>query len=222
MQKIITRIEGITGHTMQNMDLLHAALTHSSTGAKRNYERLEFLGDRVLGLVVAETLFAKFPDEPEGHMAKRLAALVQGSFLAIIAREINLGDSIKFSESEAASGGADNDNILADVMEAIIGALYVEAGLEPCQKLIMTLWGDRFDTMLKPPQHPKTGVQEWAQARNLPLPRYDIKSQTGPDHAPIFEIELTVQGHEPVMAVGKSRQDAEKAAAQTFLDLLKT
>lgn len=220
MQKIITRIEGITGHTMQNMDLLHAALTHSSTGAKRNYERLEFLGDRVLGLVVAETLFAKFPDEPEGHMAKRLAALVQGSFLAIIAREINLGDSIKFSESEAASGGADNDNILADVMEAIIGALYVEAGLEPCQKLIMTLWGDRFDTMLKPPQHPKTGVQEWAQARNLPLPRYDIKSQTGPDHAPIFEIELTVQGHEPVMAVGKSRQDAEKAAAQAFLDRL--
>ncbi|MGH1398757.1 MAG: ribonuclease III [Alphaproteobacteria bacterium] len=218
MNTLIARIKDATGHEIQNMELLTTALTHSSTGAKHNYERLEFLGDRVLGLVVAETLFAKFPDEPEGHMAKRLASLVQGTFLTIIAREIGLGAFIKFSDAEAAAGGADNDNILADVMEAVIGALYVEAGLEACQRLIATLWGDRFDTMLKPPQHPKTGVQEWAQGKNLPLPRYIIKSQSGPDHAPIFEIELTVQGYEAVTASGKSRQEAEKAAAQTFLD----
>ena len=217
-EKLITYIETVTSHTFREPALLKVALTHSSTGAKENYERLEFLGDRVLGLTVADILYEKFPNEPEGHLAKRLAALVQGRFLAKIAREIDLGGYIDFSDAEAAAGGSENDNILADVFESMIGALYLDSDFKTCYTLIETLWGDRFDVMEKPPQHPKTGVQEWAQSQNLPLPSYKIVDQTGPDHAPVFEIALTVQGYDPVTANGTSRQEAEKRAAQAFLD----
>lgn len=214
----LSDLEKQIGHDFKSPDLLKAALTHSSTGAETNYERLEFLGDRVLGLVVADILYKKFPDEPEGHLAKRLAALVQGSFLAIIASEMNLGAYIRFSEAEAASGGAQNDNILADVFESMIGALYLDAGFDPCYALIKTLWGERFDKMKKPPQHPKTALQEWAQSENLPLPSYKIIKQHGPDHAPLFDIELSVKGYDPIVTQGKSRQDAEKMVAAEFLE----
>lgn len=206
------------GHTFKNPALLKTAMTHSSTGAKSNYERLEFLGDRVLGLTVSETLYAKFPSEPEGHLAKRLSALVQGTFLAQISREMDLGKFIIFSEAESASGGAENDNILADVFESLIGALYLDTDYETCRALIQKLWGDRFDTMKKPPQHPKTRLQEWAQSQNLPLPLYKISDQSGPDHAPIFDICLTIKGYEDVIVKGSSRQEAEKLAASTFIE----
>lgn len=211
-------LQKLIDHEFSNLGLLEIALTHSSTGAKRNYERLEFLGDRVLGLAVSETLYQKFPDEPEGHLAKRLAALVQGSFLAEISREMGLGKFIIFSEAESAAGGAENDNILADVFESMIGALYLDSDYETCRDLIHKLWGDRFDTMKKPPQHPKTRLQEWAQSKNLPLPRYEIAGQSGPDHAPIFDIRLTIKDYDPITVQGPSRQEAEKLAAKTFLD----
>lgn len=214
----LSELETQIGHIFKNPALLRAAMTHSSTGADENYERLEFLGDRVLGLVVADILYQKFPDEPEGHLAKRLAALVQGSFLAIIAAEMDLGAYIDFSDAEAASGGAQNDNILADVFESVIGALYLDAGFRPCYALIEKLWGDRFDIMKKPPQHPKTALQEWAQSQNLPLPHYKIQTQHGPDHAPVFDIQLSVKGYDPLVVQGRSRQDAEKIAAAQFLE----
>lgn len=214
----LSELEKQIGHTFKDPAMLQAALTHSSTGADANYERLEFLGDRVLGLVVADVLYEKFPNEPEGDLAKRLAALVQGSFLAIIADEMGLGAYIVFSESEAASGGAENENILADVFESIIGALYIDAGFRPCYDLIKTLWGDRFDEMKNPPQHPKTALQEWAQSQNLPLPHYKIQDQHGPDHAPVFDISLIVKGYDPVVMSGRSRQDAEKLVAAEFLE----
>lgn len=210
-------LQEIIGHNFKDETLLKTALTHSSTGARHNYERLEFLGDRVLGLVVSETLYEKFPDEPEGHLAKRLSALVQGSFLAQISREIGLGQYIIFSESEAASGGAENENILADVFESVIGALYLDSNYDTCRNLIKKLWGDRFDIMEKPPQHPKTKLQEWAQSKNLPLPKYKIIKQSGPDHAPVFELSLSLDGYEDIIVTGPSRQEAEKQAAFAFI-----
>jgi len=205
------------GHTFKDIKLLETAFTHSSTGAKHNYERLEFLGDRVLGLAVSETLYQKFPNEPEGHLAKRLSALVQGSFLAQIALEMDLGAFIHFSDSEAASGGADNENILADVFESMIGALYLDTDYETCRTLIQKLWGNHFDTMKKPPQHPKTKLQEWAQSENLGLPHYKITGQSGPDHAPIFDIALNINGYDAITVQGPSRQEAEKRAAAAFI-----
>lgn len=215
-------LESLIGHKFINVNLLETAMTHSSTGAGINYERLEFLGDRVVGLVIAETLYKRFPEEPEGDLAKRLAALVQGAFLANIAREMDLGRFIIFSDAEADAGGAENDHILADVFESLLGALYLDSDLNTCQKLIAKLWGERLEIMKTPPQHPKTRLQEWAQGLGMPLPEYKIIAQSGPDHAPVFDVELRVQGHDPLIAQGRSRQIAEKQAAQDFWERLKT
>jgi ribonuclease-3 len=213
----LSSLEKRIHHEFSDPRLLKTALTHSSTAAEYNYERLEFLGDRVLGLVIAELLYKRFPKESEGDLAKRLAALVQGSFLATIAAEMNLGNHIALSDSEAQAGGAQNEHILADVFESLIGALYLDGGFKKCQDLIHDLWQDKLDVMKKPPQHPKTKIQEWAQSLGLPLPVYEIIEQSGPDHAPVFEIEIRVEGHPPVRAKGRSRQLAEKEAAREFL-----
>lgn len=215
----VSLLEERIGHVFKDCDLLSAALTHASAGEKYNYERLEFLGDRVLGLVVAELLYAGFPGEKEGDLARRLAALVQGSFLAGIARELELGLFITFSEAEAASGGGSNDNILADVFEALMGALYIDAGFDRCRDLIEKFWAQRLSTEARPPQHPKTRLQEWAQGRGLPLPEYKIVDQEGPDHAPVFMVELSVKGFKSVTAQGRSRQQAEKEAAEKFFEV---
>lgn len=210
-------VETIIGYQFKDKKLLDMALTHASTASGKTYERLEFLGDRVLGMAVADTLYNKFPNEPEGDLARRLSALVQGETLAQIARAHDLGAHIQLSEAERNSGGADNDHILADVMEAILGALYLDADYKTCQQVVAQLWGDRFYKMTQPPQHPKTRVQEWAQAKSLSLPSYDIIGQSGPDHAPIFEVRLSVEGYAPVSAQGRSRQEAEKKAASAFM-----
>lgn len=216
----MTTLQDILRHRFRDDALLTAAMTHASTGTGNNYERLEFLGDRVLGLVMAELLYSLFPNEPEGHLAKRHAALVQGALLAVIAREINLGDSLILSEAERASGGADNENMLADGLEALIGALYLDAGLAPCQELIKRLWGDRVSILSNPPQDPKTALQEWAQGRGLPLPLYEVAERTGPDHAPAFTVRVTVQGFAPAAATGATRRAAEKESARILLEQL--
>lgn len=221
MVKPLENLEKQIGYSFKNRDLLRVALTHSSTGESENYERLEFLGDRVLGLVIASVLFEKFPDEKEGDMAKRLAALVQGQTLAELSVRISLGDYINFSDAERDSGGAENEHILADVYESVIGAIYLDGGFEPCSRLIKTQWQEALYTMKKPPQHPKTAIQEWAQGQGLPLPIYDIVAQHGPDHAPIFEVRLSVKGHKPVHGSGKSRAEAEKLAAEGFMEHVK-
>lgn len=207
-------------HNFTRQDLLQAAMTHASTGEDTNYERLEFLGDRVLGLVMAELLYAAFPHEAEGDLAKRHAALVQGELLATIAREMDLGDALILSEGERGAGGADNDNMLADGLEALIGALYLDAGLAPCHALIKNLWGERVNILSAPPQDPKTALQEWAQGRGLPLPTYEVASREGPDHAPVFTMRVTVQGFKPAEAAGASRRTAEKEAARILLQRL--
>ena len=210
-------LEKNIGHDFKDKSLLRDALTHSSTGHEKNYERLEFLGDRVLGLVITEMLFAKFPDESEGDLAKRLAALVQGSMLAVVARQINLGAYVVFSVAEREAGGAENENILSDVFEALIGALYLDGGFKKCHDLVESLWEGHFFDMKAPPQHPKTALQEWAQGSGLPLPVYEIAGQSGPDHAPVFDVKLSVKGHKALIAQGRSRQEAEKEAALAFL-----
>jgi len=210
--------ESLIGYNFTDQSLLKMALTHSSTGEDKNYERLEFLGDRILGLIVAEFLYKKFPNESEGDLAKRLSVLVQGSYLAKISEAINLGDYIQFSHSERKAGGAENEHILADVFEATLGAMYLDAGLDLCRDWVAKMWSDDFFSMKEPPQHPKTILQEWVQSQNLSLPQYKITGQAGPDHAPIFDITLSVEGHKDIIAQGKSRQEAEKNAATLFLE----
>lgn len=207
-------------YPFRDMSLLQMAMTHSSTADAENYERLEFLGDRVLGLVMADLLYRRYPQEQEGDLAKRHAALVQGQTLAVVGRRIDLGQALILSDGERSAGGAENDNMLADGMEALIGAMYLDGGLEPPARLISELWDDLLDTMIQPPQDPKTALQEWAQARGLPLPEYELSERSGPDHAPVFTVTVTVEGYDSVDGTGASRRAAEKLAAQILLQRL--
>jgi ribonuclease-3 len=208
------------GYRFRDRDYLRHALTHASTGADRDYERLEFLGDRVLGLVVAHLLYNEFPEESEGSLARRHAALVSGATLAIIASQIGLGDVMHLSDGERAAGGAKNDNILGDAMEALIGAAYLDGGLDPCHALIAGLWKDALHTMTQPPQDPKTALQEWAQARGLGLPEYVLEGRDGPDHAPLFRINVRIEGFDPATGEGLSRRAAEKSAALLLMKMI--
>lgn len=208
------------GYHFVSPELLQLALTHASTAGKTNYERLEFLGDRVLGLVIAEHLYKIFPDENEGGLAKRHAALVCTETLAQIALELDLPAIVIASAAEKASGGATQENLLADCMEAIIGAVYLDQGLAPCTEMVTALWGERVYTLHQPPMDAKTSLQEWAQERRLPIPVYAIVSKEGPDHAPFFNVSVTVRGFDPVIATGASRRAAEKEAARLLLEKL--
>ena len=208
------------GYHFTRPELLELALTHASTAGKTNYERLEFLGDRVLGLVIAEHLYTIFPDDNEGGLAKRHAALVCTETLAQIALELDISEIVMTSSAELASGGATQENLLADCMEAIIGAVYLDQGLAACATMVTALWGERVYTLHQPPMDSKTGLQEWAQERRLPIPVYAIVSKEGPDHAPFFNVSVTVRGFDPVVASGASRRAAEKEAARILLEKL--
>lgn len=215
------KVEEIIGYKFNDLHLLERALTHSSTNDDFNYQRLEFLGDRVVGLVIAHALFEEFRGENEGGLAKRHTALVQGITLSIIGQAHGIGDHIILSEAERQSGGHMNENIISDVVESLMGAVYLDGGYEVAQKVILTLWGDNIKTLDEAPQDPKTELQEWVQARALGLPQYEIIEKTGPDHAPSFVIQLTIEGEEPMTAEGSSRRVAEKTVARKMLKRLK-
>ncbi len=215
-------LEQRIGYRFKNSGYMEQALTHSSKSGTANNERIEFLGDRVLNLVMAHTLYEQFPADPEGSLAKRHSALVQGPMLAAVAITINLGDFMNLSEAERTSGGAENENILSDGMEALLGAVFLDGGLEPARDVIIRLWDKYILTHTDVQQDPKTELQEWVQARGLPLPAYEITGKSGPDHSPRFEIELSVQGYSPVSADGPSRRHAEKDAARKMLAQLKS
>jgi len=210
-------LEEKIGYRFKRRDLLQQALTHSSRDNEDNNERIEFLGDRVLNLVMAYALYETFPEESEGSLAKRHSALVQGRMLAVIGNEIDLGRFIILSESERQSGGAENENIVSDAMEALLGAVFLDGGLEPAHKIIVTLWGDNIRNLTEAHQDPKTELQEWVQARGLALPEYEIIDKSGPDHAPLFVIEIRVEGFDPIQAEGASRRQGEKLAAGLML-----
>lgn len=214
-------VEEKLGYSFKDKHILERALTHSSTKDDYNYQRLEFLGDRVLGLVIAHALFTTFRGEDEGGLAKRHTALVQGRTLSIIGQAHDIGEYIILSEAERGAGGQMNENIIADVVEALLGAIYIDGGYDVAQKVILKLWGDNIHTMEQAPQDPKTELQEWLQARGSPVPSYEIVDKSGPDHAPSFVIEVRAEGFDPITAEGPSRRQAEKTAARSLLKIVK-
>lgn len=207
------------GHVFADMTILAEATTHGSAAkGARNYERLEFLGDRVLSLVVADMLLKRFPVEPEGDLARRHAALVRRETLAAIAVETGLGAHITLGKGEAESGGRNNPGILADVCESTIAALYLDGGLDVAARWITRHWSDRMTMPVEPPQDAKTALQEWAQGRGLPAPVYTVLSRVGPDHAPVFEVGTAVDGFAPARGEGPSKRIAEQNAAAVLLE----
>ncbi len=217
------RLNAALHYHFKNPDLLREALTHpsiSSDSAMLNYERLEFLGDAVLGLAVAEFLLQEYPNEAEGDIARRHAALVCGQAVSDVARELNLGEYIIMTEGEQNAGGRQNAANLENTMEAIIGALYLDGGLVPVQELVRHYWHPRAATMKEPPKDPKTALQEWAQGRGKPIPLYRVVNSQGPSHAPVFTIEVVVDGCPVFQAQAGSKRIAERDAAQQLLSHL--
>ena len=231
-----TRAEAarLLGHNFSQPAFLAEALTHPSAlpagrkgrqrarraAAPRNYERLEFLGDRVLGLVVADLLWHRFEAEPEGPLTRRYAQLVRRETLAVVAIEIGLDRMIQLSPAEAASGAARSPTILADVLEAVIAAIYLDGGFNAAFAFVERWWGPRLADMERPPRDPKTLLQEWAQGRGLPLPEYRLLGTSGPDHALQFTIAVRVAGHDEASATASSKRTAGTAAAAVLLERL--
>ncbi|TGX41658.1 ribonuclease III [Sphingomonas naasensis] len=192
------------------------ALTHGSQAAA-NYERLEFLGDRVLGLVIAEWLFERFVNEPEGALSRRLNALVTGPVCAEVARELGVARFLRLGKQAREDGAADSDNVLGDVIEALIGAFYLEFGLEPARGFIRRAWAPRIDTQGQAPKHPKSALQEWAAANNRRPPEYDVVDRSGPNHSPRFTVKVAIGKLAEATGEGTSKQEAETAAAAALL-----
>ena len=214
-------IEVILQINFKDSAILQRALTHPSMGKTRpNYERLEFLGDSVLGLIISAELFNRYPNEAEGELTKRLAGLICGETLVKVSQRLGLAEHILMSESESSSGGRENKANLENVMEAIIGAIYLDNGFEAAKEFVLREWESLIDKMVEPPKDAKSALQEWAQGRGLPLPDYVVVSQDGPSHAPYFEISVSVQGFPAEIGNGNSKREAEqKAAAKLFTAL---
>jgi ribonuclease-3 len=219
MQDIAAWVEKTMGHRPRDTALFERAMTHSSRGDV-HYERLEFLGDRVLGLVVATWLFEVFPGEPEGKLSPRFNALVSGETCAEIGREMGVGGQVILGKQARDDGAADSDNVLGDVVEALIGALYLEEGLERATAFIRSAWGDRVNSRDRAPKHPKSELQEWAAAHDRRPPVYQTTGRTGPHHAPRFIVEVEIKGSGTASAEGLSKQEAETAAAKALLEKL--
>jgi ribonuclease-3 len=222
----------VIGYGFDRPELLDEALTHPSAIAPqrrrsrpraplhRGYERLEFLGDRVLGLVIADLLWRRFDSEPEGHLTRRLTHLVRCEALARVAEAIGLGAHLVLSPAEAASGAAGNPAILADACEALIAAIYLDGGFDAASAFVRRFWEPLVEEMDGPPRDPKTALQEWAQARGLALPAYELIETSGPDHAPRFTVAANVAGGSRATASASSKRLAEARAAAALLELL--
>lgn len=207
------------GHRFTDIGLLKQALTHSSATQKRlrSNERMEFLGDRVLGLVLSEMLLEAYPDEAEGEIAYRFTALAQRDALATVATNVGIADVLTLSDGERSSGGLENPGVLADAVEAVLAALYIDGGLDVARTFIHTHWATMMRENRRPPKDAKTSLQEWAQGRGMALPKYIIVGQDGPDHQPVFTVEATLQGRPPARGRGTSKRAAEQAAAEALL-----
>lgn len=217
----VGELEARLGYAFHDRALLSEALTHGSAldvvaKGRRSYNRLEFLGDRVLGLIVSERLYREHADEEEGALAPRLNALVNKHACARAARAAELGAAIVMSPSEESSGGRDKDAILGDVCESVIGALYLDGGMAAARNFVSRFWGDAFDARETAVRDAKTVLQEWAAAHRKGL-SYVLVAQTGPEHAPRFVIEARVDGHAPTQGEGASKRQAQRAAAEAFL-----
>jgi ribonuclease III len=207
------------GREASNLAGYERALTHGSQAAA-NYERLEFLGDRVLGLAMAEWLFERFADEPEGALSRRLNALVTGAVCADVARDIGVVPHLKLGKQAREDGAADSDNVLGDVMEALIGAFYLEHGLEAARAFIRRAWEPRIDAQPQAPKHPKSALQEWAAAHSRRPPEYEVVDRSGPNHSPRFTVKVSIGKLAEASGEGTSKQEAETAAAAALLGKL--
>jgi ribonuclease III len=215
-------LEARIGHRFANKALLREALTHkSATGpgrhGRRSNERLEFLGDRVVGLAVVELLFSRYPREPEGALTPRLSGLVSEPALAEVARELGLGGWLDVARSEEEGGGRERPGVLADAFEALIGAVYLDGGWEVAAGMVRHCIEPRLETMAVPPRDAKSRLQEWTQSRGLGLPGYRVTGSFGPPHAPTFEVAVSLVDGDSATATGGSKQAAEQAAAEQLL-----
>jgi ribonuclease-3 len=215
-------LEERIGYRFTDAALLNIALSHISAlkGARNragSYQRLEFLGDHVLGLVISDMLFRAFPKADEGELSRRLADLVRKETCAEIARTIDLGAAIRLGASEANAGGRKRPAILADVCEALIGAVYLDGGFTAAEALVGRLWEARMRTKAQPLRDPKTVLQEWAQARGLPTPAYREVARSGPDHDPVFRVTVQLPKLAPAEGSGRSKRAAEQAAAAAMM-----
>ena len=210
------------GYEFSDVSLLIEALTHSSIASesRKDNQRLEFLGDRVLGLVMAEALLEIDQLASEGTLAPRFNALVRKETCAEVARHIDLGGVLKIGRSEMLSGGRRKDALLGDGMEAVIAAIYKDGGFEVAKKTIIKLWGDRIKNVKGDARDAKTMLQEWAQARGQNPPKYEIISQSGPDHAPDFLVKVLLESGETADALAGSKRQAEQMAAKSLLQTM--
>jgi ribonuclease III len=204
------------GHEAKNLKLFELALTHSSVG-RESYERLEFLGDRVLGMVIANALYQRYPNEPEGHLSKRYNGLVDRETCAENGREIGVPALVRLGKQAREDGASQSGNVIGDVVEALIGALYLDGGIEAAERFILKLWEPDLSNQRRAPQHPKSALQELAAARELKAPLYEVLSRTGAHHAPKFTVRVSVATLGEATAEGTSKQEAETAAAVALL-----
>ncbi|MCB1505079.1 MAG: ribonuclease III [Hyphomicrobiaceae bacterium] len=216
------KLQSALGYAYKSRDLLEQALTHASVrgGGRKpraDNERLEFIGDRVLALSIADRLYALHPEANEGQLARIFNALVRGETCAEVARSIGVGPCLILSDSEAESGGRDKDTILADAMEALLAAVYLEAGFETARSVVLSLWRGHLADVPVAKSDAKSALQEWAQGQGLPLPAYIEESRTGPDHAPHFRARVIISGRSPEIGEGPSKRQAEQAAARAML-----
>ncbi len=220
----LAELEARIGHVFADPGLAQRALTHlsapstSGPGRTQSYQRLEFLGDRVLGLVVSEMLYEAFPDASEGELSVRFAGLVRGETCAEVAEAWDVGPHVVMGQGEARGGGRKKSAILADVCESLIGAVFLDSGFAEARALVRRFWAPRMLADATPTQDAKTAVQEWAQARALSTPRYSEVERSGPAHLPRFVMQVELDGYEPERGEASSKRAAEQAAARAFLD----
>lgn len=221
---MLAELQKTIGYQFRKDNLLKLALTHRSLGkdaGETNNQRLEFLGDAVLGLTIAEMLYQLFPNEDEGDLSKRQVSLVNGEQLASIATQMGLGQCLNISVGEAEQGGRTNPSNLEDACEALLGAVYLDGGIEAVRLVVQKFWGQAAKETKAPPKDPKTTLQEWAQAQGIPLPEYRLISADGPSHAPHFIIEIHLNGQDPVRGEAGTKRVAERLAASEMLKKLR-
>ena len=208
------------GHEPHDLQLFELALTHSSVGGD-SYERLEFLGDRVLGVVIARALYERYPNEPEGNLSKRYNGLVDRETCAENGREIGIPALVRLGKQAREDGASQSGNVVGDVVEALIGALFLDGGMDVAERFILKLWQPDLSSQRRAPQHPKSALQELAAARAVKAPVYEVVSRTGAHHAPKFTVRVSVPTLGDATAEGTSKQEAETAAAAALLSELK-
>lgn len=222
MSANLDTLQAALGYTFNDASLLQQALTHSSAASKRlkSNERMEFLGDRVLGLVLAQMLLEAYQNEDEGGIGYRFTALAQRDALARVAGKVGLAAQLKLSTGEHMTGGRENPGVLADAVEAVLAAIYLDGGLAAAQKFVHDHWTEIMREDKRPPKDPKTTLQEWAQGRGLGLPTYTVTGQSGPDHQPVFSVSVELEGAGNESGEGQSKRAAEQAAATALIQKL--